>query len=139
MAVETRKLHFKTQGENDILDITEDITSALEETKLKNGVVTVFVVGSTAGLTTVEYEPGLIKDFKRVFEKLIPRGDRYAHEDTWHDGNGHSHVRASLLGPSLSVPFSNGKLTLGTWQQCILIEFDIHSRSREVVCQFMGD
>lgn len=139
MPVLTKKIQVKTKGNTDILDLTEDVQAGLEAAKLTQGVVTLFVAGATAGLTTVEYEPGLIQDLKRIFEQLIPEGDRYSHDEAWQDGNGHSHVRASFLGPSLSVPFSNGRLMLGTWQQCILIDFDTRPRSREVVLQFVGE
>jgi secondary thiamine-phosphate synthase enzyme len=139
MAVVTRKIHVRTKGDSDILDLTNDLETELGKTKLKDGTVTAFVPGSTAGLTTVEYEPGLVKDLKRFFERIAPQGERYAHEETWHDGNGHSHVRASFLGPSLSVPFTNGKLILGTWQQLILIDFDNRPRSRDIILQFVGE
>ena len=135
----TEKISVNTNGNTDILDITDDARTLLLKTGVKNGIVTFFVQGSTAGLTTVEYEPGLLKDLPLTFEKIAPAGSRYFHDDTWGDGNGHSHVRASLLGPSLTVPFTNGIMTLGTWQQIILIDFDNRSRRREIIMQIMGE
>jgi len=139
MSVVTRQLKLETKGDCDIHDITSAIQAELKATKLTAGIVTVFVPGSTAGVTTVEYEPGLVKDLKRFFEKIAPQDERYAHEDTWHDGNGHSHVRSSLLKPSLTIPFVNRELILGTWQQCIVIDFDNKPRQRNVVFQFIGE
>ncbi len=110
----------------------------LVESDLQDGSVLVFVPGATAGITTIEYEPGLLKDYPAFFERIIPQSQRYAHDDTWHDGNGFSHVRASLQGASFTVPFSVGRLLLGTWQQIILIDFDNRSRNRNIVTQFTG-
>lgn len=135
----TKNIKLKSRGETDIINITGEVESAVEKTKLKNGIVTVFVPGATGALTTVEYEPGLVSDLKEAFEKWAPRRGEYAHNLKWSDGNGFSHVRASLLGPSLTVPFSGGHLTLGTWQQIIFIDFDNRSRSRELVAQVMGE
>lgn len=136
--VKTEKLQIPTKGNNHVLDITEDVAGAVEKSGIKDGVVTIFNVGSTAGITTTEYEPGLVNhDLKAMFEKIAPANGRYKHEETWHDDNGHSHIRASLLGPSLSVPVVNGKLTLGTWQQIILIDFDTRARTRTVICQIV--
>ena len=139
MRIITEKIPVKTQGHTDIVDITDDAQTLLLKSGLQNGTVTFFVPGSTAGLTTVEYEPGLMKDLPALFEKISPSNTHYHHDATWGDGNGHSHVRASLLGPSLAVPFINGTMTLGTWQQIILIDFDNRSRSREIVMQVMGE
>ncbi|UCE16352.1 MAG: YjbQ family protein, partial [Candidatus Bathyarchaeota archaeon] len=119
MTVKTRQLSVRTRGEGDILNVTRAVAEAVVETNLKNGIVTVFVPGATGALTTIEYEPGLLKDFPDMLERVAPRDLVYEHEKRWHDGNGHSHVRASLIGPSLTVPFTDGKLTLGTWQQII--------------------
>jgi secondary thiamine-phosphate synthase enzyme len=135
----TEKLHLQTQGNSEVFNITDDVESVLKKSNLTNGNVTVFVVGSTAAITTTEFEPGLRRDLPEMFERIAPHKIRYYHDDTWHDGNGHSHVRASLLGPSLVVPFTDGKLVLGTWQQIVLIDFDIHSRQREVVVQLIGN
>ena len=137
--VVTKSIKVKSRGETDIINITPEVESALQKSKVKNGTVTVFVPGATAGITTVEYEPGLVSDLKAAFEKLAPRDGQYAHNERWGDGNGFSHVRASLLGPSFAVPFSGGKLTLGTWQQIILIDFDNRPRSREIVLQIIGE
>ena len=130
---------MKTKGFCDIHDLTEESRARLAESGIQNGQATFFVAGSTAGLTTVEYEPGLVKDLQELFERLAPEGKHYHHEEAWHDGNGFSHVRASLLKPSLTVPVVDGKLTLGTWQQVVLIDFDNRPRSREVVLQVFGE
>lgn len=138
--VKTEKLQISTRGGCDVINITESVTAAVKRAELANGQVTVFNVGSTAGITTTEFEPGLVEhDLAAAFEKLAPQADRYVHEETWHDDNGHSHVRASLLGPSLTIPIVSGELTLGTWQQIILIEFDTRPRQRTVVCQMIGE
>src|SRR5262249_29477810 len=117
---------------------TERVADVLARHGLVEGQALVFVSGSTAALTTVEYEPGLVRDLPAMFERIAPQGARYHHEDTWHDGNGHSHCRASLLGPSLVIPFADGKLLLGTWQQIILIDFDNRPRQRDLVVQLTG-
>ncbi len=122
-----------------MVDITDHLTEILSRTGLKNGQLTTFVPGSTAALTTIEYEPGLKKDFSSALKRLIPHNIPYEHDKTWHDGNGHSHVRASIVGPSLTIPFSNGRLILGTWQQVVLVEMDIHSRSRRLFIQIIGE
>jgi len=137
--VKTKELSIHTRGEGDILDVTRAVADAVGETKLKNGIVTVFVPGSTGALTTIEYEPGLLKDFPNLLERVAPKNLVYEHEKRWHDGNGHSHVRASLIGPSLTVPFANGRLTLGTWQQIVFMELDVRSRVRNLILQIMGE
>lgn len=134
-----RRIRLQTRGNTDIVDITPPVLREVRDSGLANGVVVVFVVGSTAAITTMEYEPGLIADLKEVFERLAPQSLPYRHNLTWGDDNGHSHVRASLLGPSLAVPLADGNLSLGTWQQIALIDFDIRPRSREVVVQIMGE
>lgn len=139
MAVITDQFSVSTNGESHMLDVTKQVQRVVSDHDLTEGSALVFVSGSTAGLTTIEYEPGLKKDFPALFEKLAPKSAHYHHEDTWHDGNGHSHVRASLLGPSLSVPFSRGKLLLGTWQQILLVDFDNRPRERRVVVQLQGE
>jgi len=139
LTVKTKQLSFRTHGEGDILDVTRDVADAVVETELKNGIVTVFVPGSTGALTTIEYEPGLLKDLPDMLERVAPKNLAYEHEKRWHDGNGHSHVRASLMGPSLTVPFVNGRLTLGTWQQIVFLELDVHSRNRNLVLQIIGE
>lgn len=138
--VKTLELNIKTSGNCDVVNITDQVTSAVTESNITDGTITVFNVGSTAGITTTEYEPGLVNyDLKAAFEKIAPQNARYEHEETWHDDNGHSHVRASLLGPSLSVPVIAGRLALGTWQQIILIDFDTRPRTRTVICQMVGE
>ena len=138
--VKTEKIEVKTKGNYDVVDITDKVSKAVKQSRITNGAVTLFNVGSTAGITTTEYEPGLVNhDIKAAFERIAPRNGRYEHEETWHDDNGHSHVRASVLGPSLSVPFVDGQLTLGTWQQIILVDFDTRPRTRTVICQIIGE
>lgn len=135
----TEKLQIKTKGNNEVINITDEVVTTVSKSGIKDGVVTVFNVGSTAGITTTEFEPGLVNyDLETLFEKIAPANISYEHEKTWHDDNGHAHVRASLLGPSLSVPIIDGRLTLGTWQQIILIDFDTRSRTRTVICQIVS-
>ncbi len=139
MKIITEFIPISTRGHTEIIDITREAEALLSKSGVSNGTVTFFVSGSTAGLTTVEYEPGLLQDLPEVFEKIAPEGKRYHHDATWGDGNGSAHVRASLLGPSLAVPFTAGKMLLGTWQQIILVDFDNRSRQRRVVMQIMGE
>lgn len=134
-----KKLNFSTRGEVDILNITDEVAGAVAETNLRNGIVTVFVPGSTGALTTIEYEPGLLRDLPTMLERVAPRGIEYEHEKRWHDGNGHSHVRAALLGPSITIPFEESRLTLGTWQQLVFVELDVRKRSRELILQIIGE
>jgi len=139
MPVFTKRLQLKTRGENDVVDITERVQEAVAESGFEAGVTTVFVPGSTAAVTTIEFEPGLAHDFPRMLERLAPKNIAYEHQEAWHDDNGRSHVKASLVGPSISVPFEGGRLTLGTWQQVVFVELDIRPRSREVVVQIVGE
>jgi secondary thiamine-phosphate synthase enzyme len=139
MAIVTDTVSVSTRGESQMIDLTARVQEVVRRHSFGEGQALVFVSGSTAGLTTVEYEPGLIQDLPDAFERIAPRDIPYRHEETWHDGNGHSHVRASLLGPSLTVPFSEGRLLLGTWQQIVLIDFDNRPRRREVVVQLSGE
>jgi secondary thiamine-phosphate synthase enzyme len=139
MAVSTTTVQIKSRGENDIIDITDQASKAVKESKKENGIVTVFAVGSTAAITTIEFEPGLKSDFPNMLSRIAPKDIQYRHDNTWHDGNGHSHVRASLLGPSLTIPFIEGNLTLGRWQQIVLIEMDTTPRDRKVVLQVIGE
>ena len=139
MKIITKQLNLKTQGTGDLINITEDIQEALEKSGLKQGAVTVFVIGSTAAITTLEYEPGLISDMKELYEKLVSSTKSYTHDETWGDANGFSHLRAALQGPSLAIPFNSGRLTLGTWQQIVLAEFDTRSRQRKIILQFIGE
>ena len=129
---------YKTKGFNDIIDLTDDVNSAITNSGLQNGLMTVFVPGSTAGITTIEFESGAVADLKKAIERLAPQDIYYQHDARWGDGNGFSHVRAALVGPSLSVPFVNGRLQLGTWQQIILIDFDNRPRTRELIIQMIG-
>ncbi|MDD5439182.1 MAG: secondary thiamine-phosphate synthase enzyme YjbQ [Candidatus Omnitrophica bacterium] len=137
--VVTRSIKIKTKGDTDIHNITPDIKRLLRESKLTSGIVTVFVPGSTGALTTIEFEPGAVHDLKEAFERIAPRNAEYRHNGTWNDGNGFSHVRAALMGPGITIPFKGKELTLGTWQQVILIDFDNRPRSREICVQFMGE
>jgi len=137
--VTTKRISLESKGNCDIIDVTQEVQGQLSETDIKNGVVTLFVSGSTAGVSTIEYEPGLLSDFQAMWERNIPRDITYKHDRAWGDGNGHSHVRASLLGASLVIPFSDKKLALGTWQQIVLVDFDNRPRSRQIVVQIMGE
>jgi secondary thiamine-phosphate synthase enzyme len=139
MAIYTAKLTEKTQGHCDIIDITPKVEEQLERQKVRRGLATLFVSGSTASLTTIEYESGVLEDLKELLEKLIPSNRKYRHDDRWGDDNGFSHLRASLLGPSLAIPIDGGRLLLGAWQQIVLLDFDNRPRTREIVLQFMGD
>lgn len=139
MKIINNKLKFNTKGNSDLLDITEEISGLLGSSGLKKGSLTVFVVGSTAGIITFEYEPGLIKDVRDLYDKLIPENKHYKHDETWGDANGFSHLRAALTKPSLTIPFQDGKLLLGTWQQVVLAEFDNRPRSRQIIVQIIGE
>jgi secondary thiamine-phosphate synthase enzyme len=139
MAVVTKDIQIDSRGENDVVDLTQRIQRCVAEAKLGSGLVVVFVPGSTAAVTTIEYEPGLAKDFPAALERIAPKNHAYEHENAWHDGNGRSHVKASLVGPSLTVPFVDGKLALGTWQQIVLVELDLRPRTRKVIVQIMGE
>jgi len=138
MYIKTFTFTVNTNGFNDIVDITSEVQSRLNETGMKEGNVLIFAPGSTSGITTIEYEPGLLKDYPEFFEKIAPSNHNYHHNDTWHDGNGHAHVRASLQGGSLQIPFLDSKLLLGTWQQIVLIDFDNRPRKRNIIAQFIG-
>jgi len=135
----TKKFSQKTSGFCDIIDITAKVREHIEKEKIKEGLVTVFVSGSTAALTTIEFESGLVQDLKEVVEKLIPSDRRYHHDDRWGDDNGFSHLRAALFGPSLAIPIENGRPVLGTWQQIVLLDFDNRPRTREIMVQLMGE
>jgi secondary thiamine-phosphate synthase enzyme len=139
MTVITRNILIKSKPENDIIDVSDQVSKIVKESKIETGVVIVFVVGSTAAITTIEYEPGLQQDFPKMLSRLVPKEIEYAHDNTWHDGNGHSHVRASLIGPSLTIPFIAGHLTLGTWQQIVLLEMDTRPRERKIILQVIGE
>ena len=137
--VTTRKISLQSKGCGDIIDITPQVQQQVAAAAINSGTVTLFISGSTAGITTIEFEPGLVSDFQDMWERNAPRNIPYNHDRAWGDGNGHSHVRASLLGASLTVPFNDKKLMLGTWQQIIAVDFDNRPRSREIILQIMGD
>jgi secondary thiamine-phosphate synthase enzyme len=139
MKIINKKIVLKTKGNPDLINITDEVAEILAKSGLEKGNVTVFVAGSTAAITTFEYEPGLLKDVQEMFDNLIPRNKAYAHDATWGDANGFSHLRAALQGPSLVIPFEDGNLMLGTWQQVVLAEFDNRPREREVVVQLVGE
>jgi secondary thiamine-phosphate synthase enzyme len=138
MEIETYSISVSTNGNCDIIDITDNVSNLIAKNNFDEGNVIVFAGGSTAGITTIEYEPGLLKDYPKFFERIAPASINYEHDNTWHDGNGHSHVRAAIQGASLTVPFSKGRMLLGTWQQIIFIDFDNRSRKREVTIQITG-
>ncbi len=136
----TQRIQVATQGNSQVIDINEQIKEVVDNSRIHSGIVCVFVVGSTGAITTTESEPGLLNhDLKAFFEKIAPRDIYYKHEETWHDDNGHAHVRASALGPSITVPIIDGRMTLGTWQQIVVIDFDTRPRRREIVVQVMGE
>jgi secondary thiamine-phosphate synthase enzyme len=137
--VKTGSIQLSTRGNADVADITTQVAQAVRDSELKDGTVTIFCPSSTSALTTIEYESGCVSDLRRLFEEIIPQNRDYAHNAKWHDGNGHSHIRAALLGPSLTIPFVQGNLTLGTWQQVIYVDFDVRSRRRELVLQMVGE
>lgn len=139
MRVITDKIAVSTKGFNDIIDITEQVQEILKKHQVKNGNVTIFVSGSTAGVTTIEYESGLLKDLPEAFERIAPMDKRYHHDSRWGDDNGYAHVRASILGASLTIPFADGRLLVGTWQQVVLVDFDNRPRSRNIVIQIIGE
>ena len=139
MPVKTTSISLHTKGNADIHDITDQIASVLSYSGLKNGTATIFCPSSTSALTTIEYESGAVSDLRRLFDEMIPIHREYAHNERWHDGNGHSHVRAALLGPSLTIPFVDEQLTLGTWQQVIYIDFDNRPRQRNLIVQLIGE
>jgi secondary thiamine-phosphate synthase enzyme len=139
MTVTTKIIKIHSKGENDMIDLTEEISNFVKNSGISNGTVTVFVSGSTGSVTTVEYEPGLIKDFPEMLSRIAPKDLDYGHEQMWHDGNGHSHVKASLMGPSLTIPFIDGGLCLGTWQQIVFLELDTRRRTRNLVSQIIGE
>ena len=139
MAVRTESISLSTRGNADIQDITDQITNAVSKSGLSSGTATVFCPSSTSALTTIEFEGGALSDLRRLFDEIIPVNREYAHNERWHDGNGHSHVRAALLGPSITIPFADGQLTLGTWQQIIYVDFDNRPRQRQLIVQLIGE
>jgi secondary thiamine-phosphate synthase enzyme len=137
--IETRHIEFETKGDADVVDITRMVVNAVRSSELTDGIVVVFVPGATGALTTIEYEPGLVADMRRALERVAPEGEEYEHNRRWGDGNGHSHIRASLIGPSLTVPVVNGELALGRWQQMVFIDMDNRPRRRRLLLQIMGE
>ncbi len=135
----TRELHIRARGGYDVIDITGAVARALKETQLAAGIVTIFCPGSTGGLTTIEYEAGVVADLRQVLDEITPPDRDYRHHARWHDDNGHAHVRAALMGPSLTVPFVGGEMTLGTWQQIVFCDFDTSPRTRTLIVQMMGE
>jgi secondary thiamine-phosphate synthase enzyme len=138
MEIVTERFTVSSRGGSEVVDITEHVAAILAQHKFQEGLATVFVPGSTASVTTTEFEPGLSRDIPEALQRLAPQGARYHHDDTWHDGNGHSHVRAAIMSPSLTVPFSRGELLLGTWQQIVLIDHDNRPRDRNIIVQLIG-
>ncbi|MGE5378372.1 MAG: secondary thiamine-phosphate synthase enzyme YjbQ [Bacteroidota bacterium] len=139
MGVHTGSISLKTKGSADIQDITDQISNHVARSGFKDGIVTVFCPSATSALTTIEYESGALSDLRRLFDELVPENREYAHNARWQDGNGHSHIRAALLGPSLTIPFVDARLTLGTWQQVIYLDFDVRPRQRQLVVQILGE
>jgi len=139
MTVKTTSISLNTHGDADILDITDRVANAVSKSGIQDGAATIFCPSSTSALTTIEYESGALSDLRRLFDEIIPSKREYAHNARWHDGNGHSHVRAALLGASLTIPFVDRKLTLGTWQQIIYVDFDNRPRQRELILQLIGE
>jgi len=139
MTVSNGSIQLKTSAKDDIVDVTQKVQEIVSKSGISNGLACVFVVGSTAAVTTVEFEPGLVSDLQDAMDRLYPKGIEYDHHRRWGDGNGHSHVRASFIGPSLTVPVADGRLQLGTWQQIVFLELDVRPRSRELVVQVLGD
>lgn len=139
MAVETRTIELKTKADGGMHDLTDDTRKALADTGLEDGTVTLFCPGSTGTISTVEYEPGLIQDVPAALSRIAPPGIEYRHHETWHDDNGRGHVKATIMGPGITVPFIEGSLSLGTWQQIVFIECDTRDRNRRIILQFIGE
>lgn len=139
MTVETRIINIKSKKENDMIDLTKKISEVISNSDILDGIVTIFVKGSTCAIITIEYEPGLTKDFPDMLSRMAPKDIKYGHEELWRDGNGHSHVKASLVGSSLTVPFNDSTLYLGTWQQIVFVELDTRSRDRDIILQIIGE
>ncbi len=139
MKILTENIQVSTKGHNQIIDITNDVEAIIKKSGITDGMANLFVVGSTAGITTIEYEPGLLKDLLETLDKIAPMNKRYHHDDAWGDGNGYAHIRASLLGASITIPITDATMTLGTWQQVILVDFDNRARERKIICKIMGE
>ncbi len=139
MAVRTKSFSLETRGNSDIEDITPEVAKEVKNSGLSEGIVTVFIPGSTAGITTIEFEGGVLEDLSKMLDRIIPQNIKYQHDYRWGDGNGHSHVRSAMVGTSFTVPFSKSELILGTWQQIVFIDFDNRSRRREIILQIIGE
>jgi len=139
MTVEDRRFNVKTKSELDIKNLTEKVNKLVKKSDIQEGTVTLFVAGSTSALTTIEYESGLVHDISEALDRLFPKDIHYKHHEKWHDGNGHSHIRASFIGQSFTAPITDGELELGTWQQIILCDMDVKARNREVIVKMMGE
>lgn len=139
MSIVSKTIRITTKGNCDMIDITERVAKEISGADIRDGLATIFITGSTAGITTIEYEGGVLNDYKDMWERNVPSNIVYQHDQRWGDGNGYSHVRASLQGPSLVIPFTNKKMMLGTWQQIVVVDFDNRARSREIVLQLLGD
>jgi secondary thiamine-phosphate synthase enzyme len=139
MQVRLNHIFLTTRGDTDIVDITQKVQECIQISTLMNGLVTIFCPSSTSGITTIEYEPGVLQDLRKIFNELVPKDFNYQHDEAWHDGNGHSHVRAALLKASITIPLVDGRLTLGTWQQIVFIDFDTRPRKREIIVQIIGE
>jgi secondary thiamine-phosphate synthase enzyme len=139
MTVSCKRIQIDTQAQGEVINVTSEIAREVNNSGLSDGTVTVFIPGSTAGVTTIEFEPGLVLDMKAMWERIIPSNISYEHNKAWGDGNGHAHVRAALLSPSITIPFVHKRLTLGTWQQVVILDFDVRPRSREIILQIMGE
>jgi len=139
MTVETKTINVSSKKETDIIDITNQVSRALQDSKIRDGIVNIFVKGSTASVSTIEFESNLVKDFEDAMERLVPSDIKYRHTETWGDDNGKSHVRATMMGPGINVPFKDKELMLGTWQQIVVVDFDVPARKREIILQIVGD
>ena len=137
--IKTDKISFSTKGDGDIIDLTGEVTAKIKSSGIKSGTVTIFTPSATSALTTIEYEPGLLQDLPEFFQKIIPAGVPYKHDMAWHDGNGYAHLRSALVGPDITVPFIDGEMQLGTWQQIVFLDFDNRRRNRKVVVQIIGE
>lgn len=139
MPVESRSFAFSTEADTDVVDVTKDVAEIIAQSPIEDGIAVIFVPGSTGAVTTLEHEPGLVQDIMEFLERAVPKDHEYQHEQRWHDKNGHSHLRASLMGPSVTVPFRDSRLMLGTWQQIVFMDFDVRSRERELIVQIVGE
>ena len=139
MQFKINHIFLTTHGNTEIIDITQNVSECIVSSTLTNGLVTIFCPSSTSGVTTLEYEDGVLQDLKRAFNEIVPADKNYLHDEAWHDGNGHSHIRSALLKASLTVPFVDGRMTLGTWQQVVFVDFDIRPRKREIIVQIIGE